>query len=199
MKTKKTLTILKKLIMVMACSGIINTTVLAQNRSIGITIRNINSGAGLGSVVSPQLSFRNNAHELLFGINIQKAHMNTAGFRAGYKLTLNSGDKHEVFLFFDAAYLNNAWLSNRTVRTESFMVPENSAYFKAARLNVLEQHVGFGVNFFKAGPVNVFGAIGAGFYNTMGVSQRNLFKDRDLYDASIQLNLGISIKIIQSN
>ncbi len=199
MKTNITLNHCKTIITYLALMAFImmNKPTAAQGPSMGLMLKNSVSGAGLGSVISPQLYYKNNKHQFSLGVNIQKKHLNVCGLKAGYNFILNPGDQHEVFLFCDVASFNNAYLGNNTIKQESFISPENAGYFQSARINVIEQHIGFGVNFFKTGPVSFFGAIGAGVYKTIGVPQLSQFKNRDLVDASVMLNVGVSFKLIQ--
>jgi hypothetical protein len=200
MKTKINFIIkgFKAAMLVLALTTVINTNTLkAQDSSFGISVKTSNSMGGLGSAIIPQITYSYDRHDVALGINVQEKNMNVSGLRLGYSFVINPENDNQVFLFTDLAYFENAHLSNKMLRYETTINPENASYFHNVRINSVEQHIGFGVKFFNRGPVNLFAAVGGGVYYTTKLSTTQVFGYRDLKDASVMFNFGINIKITE--
>lgn len=169
-----------------------------QKLSVGASLHGIVSGSGLGSSLSPQLAIHTESQLFSAGINFQNRHGNLTGVRGRYEFTFNPEDAQEIFLFYDAAWHNNALLGNFTVRQERFLNPESTGYFTNVRIKTIEQHIGFGMNVYVIGSFKVFGAIGAGYYNTVNCERQNLFQYREKSNFSLMLMAGIKMDIKKS-
>ncbi|MBI4931012.1 MAG: hypothetical protein HY841_09640 [Bacteroidetes bacterium] len=205
MKTKNSLSSLRKtfsipetgfLLMALLFSfgtGIVH----GQKLSIGASLSGIVSGSGLGSSVSPQFTLSAKKHTLSAGINIQSRYGNFSGLRGRYAYTFNLYEPAEVFFFYDVAWHNQARLGTYTVKAESALNPESSLYFNYAEIKTLEQHIGFGMNVRVSGSFKIFGAWGAGYYNTLGFKEQSLFQYREKANFSLLLMAGMKVDIVR--
>jgi len=182
--------------LLMALLGTFSATIAhGQKLSIGASLSGMVSGSGLGSSVSPQLTLNTERQSLSAGINVQSRHGNFTGLRGRYEFICNPQEAMELFFFYDIASHNRAFLGKQTAAQESFLNPESAGYFDRARIKTIEQHIGFGMNVLVWNSLKVFGAIGAGYYNTMNCEQQNLFQYREATNYSLMLMAGVKIDI----
>jgi hypothetical protein len=153
------------------------------------------SGSGIGLSMSPQLTLNSERHTFSAGINIQNRNNNISGLRGRYLFIMNPEEKIELFLFYDIASHNRAFLGKLTSTVESGLNPEFAGYFNNVRIKTIEQHIGFGMNIYVVGTIKIFGAVGVGYYTTLDCKQQNLFQYRLKDDFSLMLMTGIKIDL----
>ncbi len=162
---------------------------------IGVSMSGMVSGSGLGHCLSPQLILHNERHSLAVGMNMENPRYNFSGFRGRYEFSFNPGETIEPFLFYDFAWRNKVFLNKQTDAIEDFNTPKSEVYFNTVRLNVIEEHIGLGLNVHVYRSLKIFGAIGAGFYNTLDCDQQNLFKCRENNGFSLLLMIGLKVDL----
>ncbi|MBI3500766.1 MAG: hypothetical protein HY063_03140 [Bacteroidetes bacterium] len=192
MKTKTTLLLLPVFIFFFRME-------ITRAQTISASLREMVSGSGIGASVSPQLALNTERQSFSAGINIQNRSNNISGLRGNYSFTINPGDAAEIFLFYDIGWHYNALLGNYVVHQESSLNPEFSDYYAGARIKTLEQHIGFGMNKYITGPLQLFFSAGAGYYTTLNCPQQNLFWFREKNNFSLLLSAGIKINIKRFN
>lgn len=185
----------KSILFIITCLFVFNYIMQAQNFKIGATLNQINTGSGLGLSFSPQITLAKNNNLIYAGINIQKRNCNFSGFRMGYQYVIELENQNELFFFFDAACHHQALLGKNTLKMESRVNPENAGFYTTVKMKAIAQHVGFGMNLSLNESVKLFGAIGAGMYNTLEVSRKEAFRYRDCSAASIMLSAGLKFNI----
>lgn len=176
-------------------AGIKTDSLKAQESAFGLTLKSNCSMSGLGTAFVPQLTYSYGRHQVLLGVNVQKRNLNISGVRLGYTYVVNPEDDAQVFLLADAAYYDKAYLGKRMLSIESRVNSESTDFFSKTRINVFEQHIGFGVRLFSNSPVSLFGSVAGGVYHTLGCSKDLAFGYRDMTDASVMINIGVNVRI----
>jgi hypothetical protein len=171
------------------------TNLSAQKSNLNFSVNYRVSGNGLGSFIVPQVSYKGSAHEIMLGPAIQKRNMHVSGLSTRYNYNLPKIGNAEFFFFCDASYYRNSVLGNSYVKKESFAKPENSNFYKTVKLQVIEQHAGFGIKFLRRGNINGYALIGAGAYATVGSYALPMFRFRDRAGSSLIMGVGLNIKL----
>jgi len=175
----------------------VNTAFAQDKIALGGSVTSQTTGSGFGSSVSPSLVLSLGRNSVTAGMNFQNLHHNLSGIRGKYEFILNPEENSELFLFYDVAYHYGAYFAKNTVAWETFISPENKNYFNGVKLRAVEQHIGFGINIRIWNKLKIFGAAGAGFYNTLDKEKyaSNIFQYRELNGCTIMLMAGIKFNL----
>jgi hypothetical protein len=171
-------------------------SIKAQSRSLRLNLNYRSSGNGLGVIIVPQVSLCRNSNELSFGINFQQNRMNISGFQTNYNFVFYKGSIG-LYAFYDIAYFKKCYLGKGIAKFETSVRPEFKSYYENLRLNVIDQHAGFGIRFYYSNYCFSYASISTGASCTMGTYDSSRFRSRDRYSGSLSLNVGISFKIFK--
>lgn len=192
--TKVNLNSIKALVIAIAFM-MLQFPVNAQKNSFNFCVNYRNNGNGLGSSIIPQIGYELKSHEFMLGANIQKRSLNISGVNIRYNYNMKRISKVQLFLFCDINYSHNAYLGKQRVKTESFIHPEYSSFYNSYKLNVIDEHAGFGIKFIRSNYFNFYALVGGGSYQTLSPYPKHLFRLRDQFGSSLLLNLGLTIKL----
>jgi hypothetical protein len=193
MKTTRTPYARLKKVLVLASLSLFSLTAQATSNYPSIGVRMTWTGNGLAA--APAFTFRYSfpKMDVDFGANFQLQGSRFNGCQTNVMWYVSPPTKKVRLGFFTGVrYLAGASLKPDVVAQEKWVQPESKLNFDELQLRCIEGQAGFGVRVHHTQRVNTFYGVGVGMYQTLGECSNYEGMHRELRQAELSLNCGLS-------
>lgn len=192
MKTRSTsLALLSGVIVLML--GMFSAPAKAFNNYPSIGLKMTCTGNKLAAAPALTVGYSFEKVEFDFGTNFQLSDSRPVGCQANVMWYMVAPTRKVRLGFFAGVrYFHNASLTTGSVAQEKWVQPESKLNFDELRLRCIEEQVGFGLKVTHSLRISTFYGIAIGAYQTLGDTQQYAGMHREVNQAQLALNCGLS-------
>lgn len=151
------------------------------------------AGNGLANAPALVLNYAFDKTEFDVGANFQLNGSRFSGCQANIiRYVSPSTRKVRLGFYVGARYFFGASLSETTAAQEKWVQPESNLNFDELKMRCLETHAGFGIRMQHTYAISSFYAIGFGAYKTLGNATQYSGMHREVGQAELAINIGLS-------